>query len=121
MADKRENEMTVVNGVDFLRGIKGGNSVLIDVESIIKNYSLINLGSLKDGNNLDDIENAFGYSYSGNDSTGIYGPFVSIGIEGYQIQLKMDYRGDRILFRAKFQSTKYSTWKTISFTEYSPG
>ena len=35
MADKRENEMQVVDNIDYLSAIKGNNSVLLPISKLI--------------------------------------------------------------------------------------
>ena len=50
----------------------------------------------------------------------IWGPFISFGAEGYQVQLKFDYKGEGIKFRVKYKdeynNTQYTLWRAISFT-----
>ncbi len=40
--DIREEQMTVTNSVDYLRGLKGNNSVLISVLNAISNKAIVN-------------------------------------------------------------------------------
>lgn len=116
MADKRENEMQVVDNIDYLRAVKGVNSGLISVESAIKNNTLINVGTLSRDITLDEVENSFGYALNSVDDTGVNGPFISFGVKGYQIQLKSDYLGTSLFFRI-IQNNSSTSWKRISFTK----
>lgn len=45
MADKRENEMQVVDNIDYLRAIKGNNSVLLPLSKFIEQYKIISYKS----------------------------------------------------------------------------
>lgn len=41
--DIKENEMTTVNSVDYVRGLKGGNSVLVSPTNMLKDYGILRL------------------------------------------------------------------------------
>ena len=117
--DIRENEMP--NGAPVsLRGLDvmgNGISILLrDIIKLIMPFTLEYKGALGQNISLDDIENSFGYAYTYNDETGVFGPFISFGIPGYQVQLKGQYEGESIYFRVKFEKTHFSPWKKISFT-----
>ena len=44
MEDRKENEMPIVDSVDYLRGMKGKDSVLINIEDIANNAGIQQLG-----------------------------------------------------------------------------
>lgn len=41
--DIKENEMTTVNSVDYVRGLKGRNSVLVSPTNMLKDYGILRL------------------------------------------------------------------------------
>ena len=45
--DIRENEMNSVGSVDYVRGLKGKDSVLISVLDAISNKAIVNKGHVK--------------------------------------------------------------------------
>ena len=116
--DIREDQMTIANTVDYLRGLKGKDSVLITLESIFVGWSIKNVGSIG-GNTLLDKKNTFGYAYGTEDGSDIAGPFISIGNDVCQMQLKGEHRG----LNLKFRTVKYDTgepvaseWKSVTLT-----
>jgi hypothetical protein len=45
--DIREDQMTITNTVDYVRGLKGKDSVLISVLDAISNKAIVNKGHVK--------------------------------------------------------------------------
>ena len=107
--DIREEQMTVTNSVDYLRGLKGNNSVLISVLNAISNKAIVNI-----------VGNYVAYSTSDIDGSGIDGCLISInptGLEGAQI--KVAYNMSIIKVRAAYNvdgAAKWSDWKSITIT-----
>lgn len=124
MADKRMNQFQQVTDAEYVYvEDMNGSQGKIEWNNIIKKIitkSLENKNFLSENDSLDTIENAFGYAYGYNDNSGIWGPFISFGAEGYQVQLKFDYKGEGIKFRVKYKdeynNTQYTLWRAISFT-----
>ena len=117
--DIREEQMTVTNSVDYLRGLKGNNSVLISVLDAISNKAIVNKGHVKT-DVLNIVGNYVAYSTSDIDGSGIDGCLISInptGLEGAQI--KVAYNMSIIKVRAAYNvdgATKWSDWKSITIT-----
>ena len=117
--DIKENEMTVANSVDYLRGLKGNNSVLISVLDAISNKAIVNKGHVKT-DVLNIVGNYVAYSTSDIDGSGIDGCLISInptGLEGAQI--KVAYNMSIIKVRAAYNvngAAKWSDWKSITIT-----
>ena len=124
MADKRMNEFQQVADAEYVYAeAADGSQIKMEWNNIIKKIIpklLENKNFLPDNASLDTIENAFGYAYGYNDNSGIWGPFISFGAEGYQVQLKFDYKGEGIKFRVKYKdednNPQYTLWRAISFT-----
>ena len=124
MAEKRMNEFQQVVDAEYVYAeAADGSQVKMEWNNIIKKIIpklLENKNFLPDNASLDTIENAFGYAYGSNDNSGIWGPFISFGAEGYQAQLKFDYKGEGIKFRVKYKdednNPQYTLWRAISFT-----
>lgn len=124
MAKKRMNEFQQVVDAEYVYAeAADGSQVKMEWNNIIKKIIpklLENKNFLPDNVSLDTIENAFGYAYGYNDNSGIWGPFISFGAEGYQAQLKFDYKGEGIKFRVKYKdednNPQYTLWREISFT-----
>ena len=118
--DIREDQMTITNSVDYLRGLKGNNSVLISVLDAISNMAIVNKGHVKTDNVLNIVGNYVAYSTSDIDGSGIDGCLISInptGLEGAQI--KVAYNMSIIKVRAAYNvdgATKWSDWKSITIT-----
>ena len=123
MADKRMNEFQQVADAEYVYAeAADGSQIKMEWNNIIKKIIpklLENKNFLPDNASLDTIENAFGYAYGYNDNSGIWGPFISFGAEGYQVQLKFDYKGEGIKFRVKYKdednNPQYTLWRAISF------
>lgn len=117
--DIREEQMTVTNSVDYLRGLKGNNSVLISVLNAISNKTIVNKGHVKT-DVLNIVGNYVAYSTSDIDGSGIDGCLISInptGLEGAQI--KVAYNMSIIKVRAAYNvdgAAKWSDWKSITIT-----
>ena len=124
MADKRMNEFQQVADAEYVYAeAADGSQIKMEWNNIIKKIIpklLENKNFLPDNASLDTIENAFGYANGYNDNSGIWGPFISFGAEGYQVQLKFDYKGEGIKFRVKYKdednNPQYTLWRAISFT-----
>ena len=95
--DVKENEMTVANSVDYVRGLSGKTSVLIALSTLLSK-TIKSVGSVGD-NDLKNVGICFGYSFGTSDGSGINGMFLSIEVVGYYFQLKVSYTGDSIKFR----------------------
>ena len=112
--DIREEQMTVTNSVDYLRGLKGNNSVLISVLNAISNKAIVNKGHVKT-DVLNIVGNYVAYSTSDIDGSGIDGCLISInptGLEGAHnmsiIKVRAAYNVDG--------AAKWSDWKSITIT-----
>lgn len=114
--DIKENEMTVANSVDYVRGLSGKTSVLIALSTLLSK-TIKSVGSVGD-NDLKNVGICFGYSFGTYDGSGINGMFLSIEVVGYYFQLKVSYTGDSIKFRVyNYRDSLWTSWKSISFTE----
>lgn len=114
--DIKENEMTVANSVDYVRGLSGKTSVLIALSTLLSK-TIKNVGSIGD-NDLKNVGTCFGYSFGASDGSGIYGMFLSIEVVGYYFQLKVSYNGDSLKFRVYNREKEiWLNWRSISFTE----
>ena len=117
--DIKEEQMTVASSVDYLRGLKGNNSVLISVLNAISNSTIVNKGNVKD-DILDIVGNYIAYSLSSVDGSGIDGCLISInpyGLEGAQIKIAYDMSTMKV--RSAYNNkgvVEWSSWKSISFT-----
>lgn len=117
--DIREDQMTITNTVDYVRGLKGKDSVLISVLDAISNKAIVNKGHVKTGV-LNVVGNYVAYSTSDIDGSGIDGCLISInptGLEGAQI--KVAYNMSIIKVRAAYNvdgAAKWSDWKSITIT-----
>ena len=117
--DIREDQMTITNTVDYVRGLKGKDSVLISVLDAISNKAIVNKGHVKT-DVLNIVGNYVAYSTSDIDGSGIDGCLISInptGLEGAQI--KVAYNMSIIKVRAAYNvdgATKWSDWKSITIT-----
>ena len=86
--DIREDQMTITNTVDYVRGLKGKDSVLISVLDAISNKAIVNKGHVKT-DVLNIVGNYVAYSISDFDGSGIDGCLISInttGLEGALIK-----------------------------------
>ena len=111
--DVFENEMKMVNSVDYLRGLKGSDSVLITIGQVISESTLISMGHI-DGALLHTYNNAFGYSGE-TDGSGIAGEFITFGILNRQVQIKVANDASTMKFRTIKDGT-VGNWKYISVT-----
>ena len=117
--DIREDQMTITNTVDYVRGLKGKDSVLISVLDAISNKAIVNKGHVKT-DVLNIVGNYVAYSISDIDGSGIDGCLISInptGLEGAQI--KFAYNMSIIKVRAAYNvdgAAKWSDWKSITLT-----
>ena len=89
--DIKENEMTTVSSVDYVRGLKGKDSVLIKksdlLSSVLKRMSLPRYATNEIGN-YDDLDSGYGYYDNTYDTSGQYAPAQTSGIF---IRFKVDY------------------------------
>ena len=114
--DIREDQMTVSSIIDYLRGLKGKDSVLISLSTLLS-MTIKNAGNVGD-DDLKNVGTCFGYSFGTNDGSGINGMFLSIEVVGYYFQLKVSYTGNSIKFRVyNYRDSLWTSWKSISFTE----
>lgn len=89
--DIREDQMTVSSIIDYLRGLKGKDSVLISLSTLLS-MTIKNAGNVGH-DDLKNVGTCFGYSYSSNDGSGINGIFLSIEVAGCYFQLKVSHTG----------------------------
>ena len=114
--DIREDQMTVSSIIDYLRGLKGKDSVLISLSTLLS-MTIKNAGNVGD-DDLKNVGTCFGYSYSSNDGSGINGIFLSIEVVGCYFQLKVSHTGYPMKFRVhNHENSIWTSWKSISFTE----
>ena len=114
--DIREDQMTSVDSVDYVRGLKGKDSVLIALSTLLS-MTIKNVGNLQD-NDLESVGTCVGYAFGTSDGSGINGMFLSIEVVGYYFQFKVSYTGNSIKFRVyNYRDSLWTSWKSISFTE----
>ena len=56
MADKRENEMQVVDNIDYLRAIKGNNSVLLPISKLIDQGDVVGYKGFQENDDLNNYK-----------------------------------------------------------------
>lgn len=113
--DIREDQMTSVDSVDYVRGLKGKDSVLIALSTLLS-MTIKNVGNLQD-NDLKSVGTCVGYAFGTSDGSGIFGIFISIEVAGYYLQLKAANSGVTLKLRTYDRGNDvWSDWKQISFT-----
>lgn len=113
--DVYENEMRVVNGVDYIRGLVGKDSVVITPANLLSD-SFQERGGVSDANEA--IKNGI---YSGfnmeNAPDPDYSDIVVFRYMGYIHQLLFTLNSDRIFYRKSLNSgTSWYGWKSITLT-----
>lgn len=114
MADKRENEMTPTNSVDYLRGLKGGESVNISMSQVRSTFRYLISGSISDANKLGPGEWAYIGSPIDNypfDS----GYLMGLGIQDQYIQFAVNDYGMQCKIRIYIYGN-WTNWMTITLT-----
>lgn len=117
--DIREDQMTVANSMDYVRALKGEESVLIKKDDLARLIGAVTSGiSISD---LDKIERSGLYSI-GNECENV--PSQSGQLQGSILfHLHWDTNSSRQLYFAyngaifyRFKVNSWSSWKSISFT-----
>lgn len=118
--DVKENEMTTVSSVDYVRGLKGKDSVLIAPGNLLS--ALFQYRGDVSENYDNFIENGIYQIYSGanvtNAPTGIgYGMLLVFKTKFYLFQIAMEVRPDKIAVKLRTNSgPAWSEWKSVTLT-----
>lgn len=118
--DVKENEMTTVSSVDYVRGLKGKDSVLIAPGNLLS--ALFQYRGDVSENYDNFIENGIYQIYSGanvtNAPTGIgYGMLLVFKTKFYLFQIAMDVRPSNISVKLRTNSgPAWSDWKSVTLT-----
>jgi len=124
MADKMENEMQVVDNIDYLRGLKGNNSVLLPLSKLIEQYKIISYKSFIENDDLNDYKGNGVYGHSAtnimqsilNKPAGSIGEAILLVLScsenyGFQMYFNVTDNSAHIRFR---NSNIWSSWKQVS-------
>ena len=118
--DIKENEMTTVSSVDYVRGLKGKDSVLIAPGNLLS--ALFQYRGDVSENYDNFINNGIYQIYSGanvtNAPTGIgYGMLLVFKTKFYLFQIAMDVRPSNISVKLRTNSgPAWSDWKSVTLT-----
>ena len=112
--DIKENEMTVAISVDYLRGLKGKESVNISMSQVRSTFKYLIGNSISDANKLAPGEWAYIGSPIDNypfDS----GYLMGLGIEAQYLQFAVNDNGMQCKIRIYIYG-KWTNWMTITLT-----
>ena len=118
--DVKENEMTIVSSVDYVRGLKGKDSVLIAPGNLLS--ALFQYRGDVSENYDNFINNGIYQIYSGanitNSPEGIsYGMLLVFKTKFYLFQIAMEVRPDKIAVKLRTNSgPAWSEWKSVTLT-----
>lgn len=118
--DVKENEMTTVSSVDYVRGLKGKDSVLIAPGNLLS--ALFQYRGDVSENYDNFINNGIYQIYSGanitNSPEGIsYGMLLVFKTKFYLFQIAMEVRPDKIAVKLRTNSgPAWSEWKSVTLT-----
>lgn len=118
--DIQEDQMTITNTVDYLRGLKGKDSVLIAPGNLLS--ALFQYRGDVSENYDNFINNGIYQIYSGanitNSPEGIsYGMLLVFKTKFYLFQIAMEVRPDKIAVKLRTNSgPAWSEWKSVTLT-----
>ena len=124
--DIREDQMTVVDTVNYLRGMNGNNSVLLPIGRLIDKNNVIGYKSLAQNDNLNDYRGNGVYGSKNtsyiesliNRPDGVAGEAVVLVLscdDRYVFQMYINITANTIWVR--FQNNEvWKTWKKISIS-----
>lgn len=113
--DVYENEMRIVNDVDYLRGLLGEDSVAITPTNLLSAL-FQERGGIGDANNAISTGIYFGVDMDNSPSSD-YSSLVVLKITGYIHQFFLTLNSDHIFYRRSLDSgTNWYDWKSISIT-----
>lgn len=118
--DVKENEMTTVSSVDYVRGLKGKDSVLIAPGNLLS--ALFQYRGDVSENYDNFINNGIYQIYPGanitNSPEGIsYGMLLVFKTKFYLFQIAMEVRPDKIAVKLRTNSgPAWSEWKSVTLT-----
>ena len=117
--DIKENEMNPVSSVDYVRGVKGMDSVLIALDNLFSSV-VGDKGSFDyDNKTLIDNMTTSGVYNHGNSivgTNGYYGILLIMKSNAYVAQIDFGANA-RVMFRFSADNgTTWTTWKYLTFT-----
>ncbi|WP_300701024.1 hypothetical protein [Bacteroides sp.] len=119
MSDLKENEMRVVNSVDYIRGLVGKDSVLITLGNILKD-TVSARGYLDYGNpevmNSLIIPGTYNHGASIVGTIGGYGLLLVLKSNDYIVQLDFVTSGKIIYRFSADNGASWTSWKYLTFT-----
>ncbi len=125
--DIKENEMTNVDFVDYLRGVKGNESVLLPISKLINQDNVIGYKGFQLNDDLNDYKRngVYGHSNTSSLSTVINKPTGTVGeavllvlscSENYVSQIYFNITVNSIFIRF-LNYHQWTSWKKISLFE----
>lgn len=126
MTDKRENEMTNVDLVDYLRGLKGNNSVLLPISKLMDQDNIIGYKGFRINDDLNDYKRNGIYGHSNtsalnsviNKPAGEVGEAVLLVLSCSDIYVSQIYANitENSISVRFLNYAQWTSWKKISFT-----
>ena len=125
MADKRENEMSNVDSVDYLRAIKGNDSVLLPISKLIDQGDVVGYKGFQENDDLNNYKRNGVYGHSNtstlntvtNRPAGTVGEAVLLVLScsnNYISQIYFNITENSISVRF-LNYNQWTSWRKISF------
>lgn len=117
--DIKENEMTTVGQVSYVRGLNGGNSVLITPDNLLS-LVMKHRGVVDYTNSvaIDNTKTTGIYAHWGSISEGVgsYGILLVFNADVYIVQLDLSFSSRILMRRSTDNGSTWSEWKSITLT-----
>ncbi len=117
--DIKENEMTPVSGVDYVRGLNGGNSVLITPDNLLS-LVMKHRGAVDYTNSaaIDNTKTTGIYAHWASiaDGVGAYGILLVFNADVYIVQLDLSFNSRILMRRSIDKGSTWSEWKSVTLT-----
>ena len=126
MGDIRENEMNEASSVDYLRGVRGSDSILLSIETLLKQGNIIRYQAFVAGDDLNNFINNGIYGHSNtttlssvvNKPSGTVGEAILVSLAcspNYVVQVYCNITANSVFIRF-MNYNRWSPWKGIAFT-----
>ena len=112
--DVKENEMTIVSELDYIRGLKEGNSVIIDFSTIKEKLKYMVSLSISDANEASGGEWAYVASQINNYPFD-EGYLITLGGSDQRFQFAIKSDGEQMKIRIHIY-LRWTNWMTIPLT-----